>query len=52
MTRATWRRRPRRTSPPPADTAYFGPEAEFYVFDSVRFETKANESFYHIDSEA
>ncbi len=35
-----------------ADTAYFGPEAEFYVFDSVRFETKANESFYHIDSEA
>jgi glutamine synthetase len=35
-----------------ADTAYFGPEAEFYVFDSVRFETKANEAFYHIDSEA
>lgn len=35
-----------------ADTAYFGPEAEFYVFDSVRFDTKANESFYHIDSEA
>ncbi|MFI9624382.1 type I glutamate--ammonia ligase [Streptomyces sp. NPDC052042] len=35
-----------------ADTAYFGPEAEFYVFDSVRFQTSANESFYHIDSEA
>ncbi|GAA2226295.1 MULTISPECIES: type I glutamate--ammonia ligase [Kitasatospora] len=35
-----------------ADTAFFGPEAEFYVFDSVRFETSANESFYHIDSEA
>ncbi|MEU9110456.1 type I glutamate--ammonia ligase [Streptomyces sp. NPDC048483] len=35
-----------------ADTAYFGPEAEFYVFDSVRFETSANQSFYHIDSEA
>ncbi|GAA2144454.1 type I glutamate--ammonia ligase [Kitasatospora kazusensis] len=35
-----------------ADTAYFGPEAEFYVFDSVRFETTANASYYHIDSEA
>ncbi|NJP99734.1 type I glutamate--ammonia ligase [Streptomyces zingiberis] len=35
-----------------ADTAYFGPEAEFYVFDSVRFSTAANEAFYHIDSEA
>ncbi|MFC8227264.1 type I glutamate--ammonia ligase [Streptomyces sp. NPDC057287] len=35
-----------------ADTAYFGPEAEFYVFDNVRFQTSANESFYHIDSEA
>lgn len=34
-----------------ADTAYFGPEAEFYVFDNVRFQTSANESFYHIDSE-
>lgn len=35
-----------------ADTAFFGPEAEFYVFDNVRFQTSANESFYHIDSEA
>ena len=35
-----------------ADTVYFAPEAEFYVFDSVRFETKANAGFYHIDSEA
>jgi glutamine synthetase len=34
------------------DTAYFAPEAEFYVFDSVRFETKQNAGFYHIDSEA
>ena len=34
------------------DRAYFAPEAEFYVFDSVRFETKTNEGFYHIDSEA
>jgi glutamine synthetase len=35
-----------------ADTAYFGPEAEFYIFDSVRYDTTANESFYHVDSEA
>jgi glutamine synthetase len=34
------------------DTAYFAPEAEFYVFDSVRFATSQNEGFYHIDSEA
>jgi glutamine synthetase len=33
-----------------ADTAYFGPEAEFYVFDDVRFETKQNAGYYHIDS--
>jgi hypothetical protein len=35
-----------------ADTAYFGPEAEFYVFDDVRFETKVNTGSYFIDSEA
>ena len=34
------------------DKAYFAPEAEFYVFDSVRFATKANDGYYHIDSEA
>jgi glutamine synthetase len=33
-----------------ADTMYVGPEAEFYCFDSVRFETKQNEGYYHIDS--
>ena len=33
-----------------ADTAFFGPEAEFYVFDDVRFETKTNAGYYHIDS--
>ncbi len=33
-----------------ADTAYFGPEAEFYVFDSIRHETSANQAFYYIDS--
>jgi glutamine synthetase len=35
-----------------ADTAYFGPEAEFYIFDSVRYDTNAHESYYHVDSEA
>lgn len=33
-----------------ADTAYFGPEAEFYIFDDVRFETKQNAGYYFIDS--
>jgi glutamine synthetase len=33
-----------------ADTAYFGPEAEFYVFDSIRHETSAHQGYYHIDS--
>jgi glutamine synthetase len=34
------------------DTAYFAPEAEFYIFDDVRFETKAETGFYSIDSVA
>ncbi len=33
-----------------ADTSYFGPEAEFYIFDSARFATSPNEGFYHLDS--
>ncbi len=33
-----------------ADTVYFGPEAEFYVFDDVRFETRQNAGYYFIDS--
>ena len=33
-----------------ADTAFFAPEAEFYLFDDVRFSTSAHESFYSIDS--
>lgn len=34
-----------------ADQANFGPEPEFFVFDSVRFETNMKGSFYEIDSE-
>ncbi|HLR83551.1 MAG TPA: type I glutamate--ammonia ligase, partial [Nocardioidaceae bacterium] len=34
------------------DTAFFAPEAEFYIFDSARFETTANRGYYEIDSSA
>ena len=33
-----------------ADTAYFGPEAEFFILDDVRFETKEQASYYYVDS--
>ena len=34
-----------------ADTSYWGPEAEFFIFNSVRFDQTANSSYFFIDSE-
>ncbi|MDO5504573.1 MAG: type I glutamate--ammonia ligase, partial [Actinomycetia bacterium] len=33
-----------------ADTCFFGPEAEFYIFDSVSYGTDVNQGFYELDS--
>jgi glutamine synthetase len=33
-----------------ADTAYFGPEAEFFIFDDVRFSQDQHSAFYQVDS--
>ncbi len=34
-----------------ATVSYWGPEAEFYVFDHVRYDSREQESYYYIDSE-
>jgi glutamine synthetase len=34
-----------------ADSAFFGPEPEFFVFDDVRYETDMHGCSYHVDSE-
>ena len=34
-----------------ADTAFFAPEAEFFIFDDVRYESTPQRSFYSVDSE-
>lgn len=34
-----------------ATAAYFGPESEFFLFDSVRYDSGPSGSFFHIDSE-
>jgi glutamine synthetase len=34
-----------------ADTAYFGAEAEFFIFDNIRFDQNAHCGFYFIDAE-
>ncbi len=33
-----------------ADTAFYGPEAEFFVFDDVRYDQTTHSAFYHVDS--
>jgi len=33
-----------------ADTCYFGPEPEFFIFDDVRYSSGMNQSFYQVDS--
>jgi glutamine synthetase len=33
-----------------ADTAYFGPEPEFFIFDDVRYKSANGGSFYQVDS--
>jgi glutamine synthetase len=33
-----------------ADISYWGPEAEFYMFDSVRYDQNAQSGYYYIDS--
>ena len=34
-----------------ADVSYWGPEAEFYLFNSLRFDQNAHSGYYYIDSE-
>ncbi|MBI3995773.1 MAG: glutamine synthetase beta-grasp domain-containing protein, partial [Nitrospirae bacterium] len=33
------------------DVAYFGPEAEFFIFDGARFDQNSHSGYYHIESD-
>ena len=59
MTRETYTRDPRNIAKKAeaylkgtgiGDTAYIGPEAEFFIFDDIRFESSRHRAFYEIDS--
>ncbi|MDP3063571.1 MAG: type I glutamate--ammonia ligase [Chloroflexota bacterium] len=34
-----------------ADVSYWGPELEFFVFDSIRFDQTSHSSYYYVDSD-
>jgi glutamine synthetase len=54
MTREDYSRDPRNVARKAAtylkNTCFIGPEAEFFVFDDVRFDQNAHEGYFHIDS--
>ena len=60
MTREVYNRDPRQVAKKAekylastgiADTAYFGPEAEFYIFNDVRYDQTAHSGYYYVDSD-
>ena len=60
MTREVYNRDPRQVAKKAekylastgiADTAYFGPEAEFYIFNDVRYDQTPHSGYYYVDSD-
>ncbi len=60
MTREVYNRDPRQVAKKAekylastgiADTAYFGPEAEFYIFNDVRYDQTSHSGYYYLDSD-
>jgi glutamine synthetase len=60
MTREVYNRDPRQVAKKAekylastgiADTAFFGPEAEFYIFNDVRYDQTAHSGYYYVDSD-
>ena len=59
ITRETYNRDPRQVAKKAeaylqstgiADIAYFGPEAEFYIFNDVRYDQTSHSGYYYVDS--